>query len=76
MTFNECFTPLVSGYKIKLPEWGGYWFMDNQSRGVNAPFTEEYIKSNVRVYTKDGEILATPHFEKYEHREDWEVVEE
>lgn len=74
MKFEETLGALMCGYKIKLPEWKGHWYMDNADREGPEPVDREYVKSHIKVFTKDGEILDTPHFDKYEAREDWEIV--
>lgn len=65
MNLNKALILLSEGNKIRLPEWAGYWSIStDESKGL------------IEVYTKDGETLYTPHFEKYGMREDWEVVPE
>lgn len=57
MTFVEADILMNEGGVAKLPEWEGFWFKDMQS-------------GETFVYTKDGEILDTPH-EEYKDRNDW-----
>lgn len=65
MNLNQALIQLSEGRKIRLPEWIGHWEIStDESLGL------------IEVHTKDGEILYTPHFEKYGMREDWEVVPE
>ncbi len=42
MNFNEAFTKMKEGYKIKMPDWGGYWCWEN---------------GTIMIHTKEGEIL-------------------
>lgn len=75
MKFEQALTKMVNGQKVKLPEWVGYWFIPDDY-AFDTDLTTEDIKEAVHVYTKDGDVLTTPHFDKYEAREDWEVMPE
>jgi len=46
---------------VKLPEWDSFWAR---------------IFGTVYVFTKDNEILNTPHFDVYGSREDWDGIEQ
>lgn len=61
LTYADAEKHLQLGQLIKLPEWGGFWF-NNIKTGETF------------VYTKDGEILDTPH-EEYKERNDWQIVD-
>lgn len=60
LSYSEAHAALDSGKKVKLPEWTGYWFKKNDK---------------VMVLTGDGEILTTPHFEKFKDRNDWLITD-
>lgn len=61
MTYKQALRALKAGKKVKLPEWEGYWFMDN---GVH------------KVKLKTGEIVDTPwKDERVTKRKDFEVTE-
>ena len=47
---------------VKLPEWGGFWFLD--------PAT-----GKVMVETFDGKLLDTPWYDKYKDRNDWQTTD-
>jgi hypothetical protein len=59
-TYKEALQLLREGKKVKLPEWTGYWFQDTEG---------------IKVLTKKGEIVLTPHHDKHKHRTDWEITE-
>lgn len=59
MNFGEALKGLNEGKKIKVPEWKGYWFKE---AGI------------IKVFTAEGEILETPHFQQYIFRDDWAFV--
>lgn len=44
MRFNEAFTVMKQGAKVKLPSWSGYWCWDS-------------AKKTIIMHTKDGEEL-------------------
>lgn len=58
MTFREALSLLYKGQKLSLPEWQGYWYVNN---GL------------IKVHTWDGLELDTPHFKEYCDRNDWQV---
>lgn len=65
MSYAEALDALDKGFKVKLPEWGGYWFKDGDS---------------IKVFTKDGDILDTPWInipedQNVKHREDWQITD-
>ena len=60
MNFREALKAAYEGKRIALPEWGGYWFVEN---GLLC------------VYTKEGEYTETPWFNKYCDRTDWFIIE-
>lgn len=35
MTFKEAYMKLLAGYKIKRPNWEGYWFMSDVNGKLN-----------------------------------------
>jgi hypothetical protein len=60
MNYLEALKAMEQGAKVKLPEWTGYWFMENKQ---------------VKVQSKNGDVLTEPWLEKYHLRDDWEVTE-
>lgn len=64
MTLNEALVHINYGDKIKLPEWEGYWFK-NEDPNVYAV---------ISVKLKTGEVVHTPDFAQYGGRDDWQVV--
>lgn len=44
MRFLEVFDEMKQGAKVKLPDWGGYWYWDNE-------------KETIMIHTKDDEVL-------------------
>lgn len=58
MNFGQALEALNEGKKIKVPEWGGYWFKQS---------------GMIKVMTAEGVVLETPHFQQYIFREDWEI---
>jgi len=60
VNFGQCLEALNLGDYIKVPEWGGYWFKES---GI------------IKVMTKEGVVLDTPHFQQYIFREDWIIIE-
>lgn len=68
LTFAEAIEQLKKGKKVKLPDWGGYWFMITTASPTSSPM------DNIRVMTKDGDVLDTPWVDKYKTRNDWEVT--
>jgi hypothetical protein len=61
MNFNEAMNALNEGRKVRLPEWGGYWFVQD---------------GEILVMTKDGQILDTPWLKKFRKRTDWMLVQD
>jgi hypothetical protein len=68
MTLQEAIVAMQSGKKVKLPEWEGYWFM------IGGQYEKEDDRLNVRVFTKTGDVLDTPWFDKYDRRDDFEIT--
>jgi len=60
MNFGQALEALNEGKKIKVPEWGGYWFKQS---------------GMIKVMTAEGVVLETPHFQQYIFRQDWEIAE-
>lgn len=61
MNYQDAITALEEGKKVKLPEWIGHWFMDENK--------------NIMVLTADCKVLNTPLTNDYVNREDWEVTD-
>lgn len=57
MSFEEAEVILNKGDLVALPEWKGFWFKD-------------LTNGKLLVFTKDNEVLDTPH-EEYKLRTDW-----
>lgn len=60
MNFQEAVLSLKNGDKIKLPEWTGYWFKENDK---------------ILVFTGAGEILDTPYLDDNKNRLDWDYTD-
>lgn len=60
LNFSEAMSAIEAGYKVKLPEWTGYWY-----KGQN----------HVEVFTKTGDRLTTPDKSAYGHRNDWLITD-
>lgn len=61
LDFLEAEKILDEGNLIALPEWEGFWF-------------KNLINGQLLVFTKDGEVLDTPH-DEYKLRTDWVRVD-
>lgn len=59
LTFNEAMKAMHSGFKVRLPEWTGYWFIED---------------GETKLLTRTGDILNTPDFKKFGSRDDWEIA--
>lgn len=60
LNYEEVKELLLQGYKVKLPEWQGYWKMNERQDGIE-------------VHTKKGEILGTPNI-IYTFHNNWEIA--
>ncbi len=60
MNFTEALQTLDQGKKVKLPEWIGYWFKED---------------NKILVHTRIGEILDSPYLEDYKNRTDWQITD-
>ncbi len=60
LTFEEAHEALMNGLKVRLPEWRGYWFADENKL--------------VKSLTKDGDI-ADAWASAYMDRQDWEIAQ-
>lgn len=67
MNFKQALEAMNQGYKVKLPEWSGYWCKEN---------------GTVNMYCKDGKILSITETEDVFYtlnmltREDWIIADE
>ena len=68
MDYLDALKNLNQGLKIKLPEWGGYWYKE-----VNIVNGIDY--SYVRVFTKEGLFLDTPSIQ-FMLRTDWLIFKD
>jgi Protein of unknown function (DUF2829) len=59
LSFNEAMKAMHSGFKIRLPEWTGYWFVNS---------------GEMSLLTRTGDLLNTPDFKKFGDRDDWEIA--
>ena|SRR5688500_18975160 len=60
INYAQAMRAIQDGQKVKLPDWGGYWYKDGDK---------------IMVLTKDGDVLDTPWHEKYQHRDDWQITD-
>lgn len=62
LTFDEAVTALGNGFKVRLPEWTGYWFKDEE---------------NIKSFTRTGDVVdAWTHRADMHNRKDWQIVTE
>lgn len=74
MHLLQALVAMQQGNKVKLPEWSGYWHIPEGKRPQN-PVAAEDLMSVVQVFTKNGDTLDTPWFDKYQGRDDYEITE-
>ncbi len=60
MHFGLAYCAMMEGHKIALPEWKGYWFIED---------------GKVKVMRSCGDVVNTPHFDTYIQYSDWMIVE-
>jgi hypothetical protein len=67
MKFQAAYSYLKHGHRIKLPEWGGFWYWDNDT---------------IMMYTRSGEILDIRETKDVDYtigftfRDDWMLADE
>lgn len=66
MSFEEAMDALAAGHKVKLPEWIGYWFIDQNERALDK---------RIKVYDRHGDVLDTPYMGDYRGRTDWTITD-
>ena len=54
MTFKEALEAMKQGVPVKLPSWGGYWGLDEESQ-------------TILMYTKDGDCLDIRETQRVEY---------
>jgi hypothetical protein len=59
LNFGQAIEALENGKKIKLPEWQGYWFKEDDK---------------IKVMSRTGDVLDTPYLEDYKNRTDWQIT--
>ncbi len=75
MNYTEARNELMKGEKIKLPEWVGYWYGEPHPV-VNKTYSKgDKVPMTIMVLTGNGDILDTPHIDRYEDRDDWEITD-
>lgn len=74
LTFLEAMEALYNGFKVKLPEWNGYWFLNQYPNDIDY-FDYVSVIDNAKVLTKSGDLFDTPYIEKHEHRTDWQITD-
>jgi hypothetical protein len=70
MNMNEALQMAGNGEKIKLPEWGGWWFIPEDLRQGDCD-----LRASTRVFCANGDVLDTPWFDNYKDRLDWYVTD-
>lgn len=65
MKFQAAYSYLKRGHKIKLPEWGGYWYWNGETIIIHTRTGEELDIRN----TKDVDYTIG-----FTFRDDWELV--
>lgn len=69
MEFSKAYNYIKRGHKMKLPEWGGYWYWDTKN-------------NTITIHTYKGEELDIRETEDLDYtmnflfRDDWEFAEE
>lgn len=61
LDFTEAMKAITEGFKVRIPEWTGYWFRNGK---------------DISVLTRTGDIINTPNFNNYVMRDDWQIVTE
>ncbi len=61
---------MESGKKIKLPEWGGYYFISRNPDNFQLPEEER-----IWVHTKNGDVQKAGWVDKYRDRDDYEITD-
>lgn len=64
MKFSSAYTYLKKGHKIKLPEWGGYWYWDREDETI-VIHTWDGLELDIRE-TEDVDYTMS-----FTCREDW-----
>lgn len=59
MNYEEAIQALKEGKKVRLPEWRGYWMIDESG--------------SIVALTKDGDFFE-PWLDKFKDRTDWEIA--
>lgn len=68
MSFQAAYSYLKRGHKVKLPEWGGYWYWDED-------------KKTIIIHTRSGNELDIRDTNDVDYtigfmfRNDWQFVE-
>lgn len=69
MLFREAFGLMKQGMKMKLPNWGGYWFWDAEEK-------------TIMMHTKDGDELDLRQTDRPEYAfdniasDEWQIADE
>lgn len=69
MMFSDAYMLMKQGAKVKLPNWGGYWYWDAE-------------KKTIMIHTKDGEELDIRQTERPEYTfdniasDEWQIADE
>lgn len=61
MNFTEAVAAMEAGKKVRLSDWMGYWFIE---------------EGEIKVFTRNGDVLNTPLISRYQSREDWEITDD
>lgn len=61
LDFTEAMKAITEGFKVRIPEWTGYWFRNGK---------------DISVLTRTGDVINTPNFNNYVMRDDWQIVTE
>lgn len=61
LNFAEVLELLKNGYKLKVPEWRGYWALEG---------------GKIIAHCENGDIVEATHFQTNVFRSDWMVFEE
>lgn len=67
--FSDAYMLMKQGMKVKLPNWGGYWYWDTE-------------KKTIMIHTKDGEELDIRQTDRPEYTfdniasDEWQIADE
>lgn len=64
MSFKEAYMKMLQGYKIKRPNWEGYWFIDHVTGKLTIKLANGDLITEGSIHLTASQTLA----------EDWEII--